>query len=80
MVHGWILDFHELTYLWMEKTHEQCVKYHVYISSIMDKTNVHEWTSSIIHEIAMHCYVNALDLILEIEKFIEINYLHKHRK
>ncbi len=36
---------------------------HGYISSIMDKMNIHKLTSSIIHEIAMHCHVNDLDLI-----------------
>jgi len=63
MVHGWILDFHELTYLWMKKTHEQCVKFPwIYLIHNI-YFEFHEWTSSIIHEIAMHCYVNALDLI-----------------
>jgi hypothetical protein len=63
MVHGWILDFHELTYLWMKKIMNDVLNEHGYISSIMDKMNIHDWTSSIIHEIAIHYYVNALDLI-----------------
>jgi hypothetical protein len=63
MVHGWILDFQELIYFWIKKLMNNVLNDHGYISSIMDKMNVHEWTSFIIHKIAMHCYVNALDLI-----------------